>query len=422
MTQRSGGLFYGWFVVAGTSIALFLGYGVIYAFGSFFTTFEQAFDANRASVAGLFAVTLALVNGLGVVAGPLADRVGPRPMVLIGGLLVGAGLILASRATALWQLYLAYGVGVGVGVACILVPGSEAVQHWFVRRRGFASGLAVAGIGAGNLVAPPVAAALLRELGWRTVLTLLGIVAAAGIIAASRLLAPSPEARGLRPDGDPAPAAGAAASGVPVAGMTARQALATRSFWLLYAALAAAALAAFFPFAHLVPDAESRGIHPVTASFLLGLVGAGSLAGRFLIGPSADRLGRRRSLVVAFAGMAVFLAWWLVADRVWSLAIFALGFGLWYGSFAALAPALGADYFGTRHAGAIIGLLYTSLVPGSLLGPTLAGAAYDLFDSYTVPVLASVVVMTVALIVALLLPDPQGQRAPAVAAAPSAAT
>jgi MFS family permease len=424
MTHRSAGLFYGWFVVAGASLALFLSYGAVYAFGSFFTTLQDAFDANRAGVAGLFAVTVAIITGFGIITGPLADRVGPRPMVIAGGVLVGAGLIAAGRTTSLWQLYLAYGGGVGLGGACILVPCSETVQHWFVRRRGFASGLAVAGIGVGNLVGPPAAALLLREFNWRTVFVILGVIVAAGIIAASRLLSPSPEARGLRPDGDPPPATAAiaTAAGPAAGGMAVRQALRARTFWLFYAALLAAGFGAFIPFAHLVPDAETHGISRVTASSLLGLVGAGSLAGRFVIGPSADRLGRRRSFVLSLIGLALFLAWWLVAEHLWSFAIFAVGFGVWYGSFAALAPALTADYFGTRHAGAIIGILYTALVPGALLGPTVAGAMYDARDSYTVPIVASIVIMSVAVLCALLLPDEDRERAPVALPTPGVAS
>ncbi|MGH2598012.1 MAG: MFS transporter [Dehalococcoidia bacterium] len=398
-------VYYGWYVVGGASLALFLSYGIIYAFGSFFTPLSQAFDANRAAISGLFAISVAVPNLLGVVTGPLADRLGPRPLVLVGGILIGAGILAVSRADALWQIYAAYGLGVGVGTACVLVPVTEAVQHWFVRRRAFASGLAVAGIGAGNLILPPVAAALLRVMDWRDVFVVLGIVAAVGIVAASRLVDASPERRGLRPDGDPPdPSAGPPK---PPPGMTLREALAQHHFRLLYAAILIGGFGVFVPFSQLVPDAEAHGIHPVVAAILLGLIGGGSLAGRFLTGSLADRFGRRRSLAATFAAMAIFLAGWLVADQAWSLAIFAVGFGLTYGSWAALTPALAVDYFGARHAGAIIGVLYTSIAPGAFLGSTMAGYAYDRLDSYTVPIIACAATVAVATVCTVLLPDPQ---------------
>lgn len=414
VTQQRGGVFYGWVVVGGAFLALLLSFGALYAFGSFFTPLERAFDANRALVASLFGITLGLGNSLGFATGAAADRTGPRPLILIGGLCVAVGLIFAGRATSFWHLYVTYALGVGLGIAFILVPATETVQRWFVRRRGFASGLAVAGIGAGNLAAPPLAAALLRVWSWGTVFAILGVIALVGIVVAALLLVPSPDKRGLRPDGDPPDAAAPPAAPT---GLSLAEAARARTFWLLYAALLIGALGAFVPFVHLVPDAEAHGIQPVTASLLLGLVGAGSIAGRFTVGGWADRIGRRWGFAASFGGMGLFLAWWLVADQVWSLALFAFGFGVWYGSFAALAPALGADYFGPRHLGLILGVLYTSLAPGAFFGPTLAGWAYDLDQRYTVPIAASVVVMALALVCTLLLPDPRSRAAPAAAPA-----
>jgi MFS family permease len=410
--------FYGWYVDGGAFLVLFIGYGVLYAFSGVVTPLSETFSASRAGIAGVFGVTLGLANALGFFSGVLADRAGPRPVVIVGGLLIGLGLALASRVDSLWQLYLTFSVGVGLGLAFIKVPATETVEHWFVRRRGFASGLAVSGIGAGNLVGPPVAAALLRAWGWQTLFIVLSAVSAAGIILATRLLAPSPESRGLQPDGDtdtvhagPRPQGGAAV----------RDALHSSTFWLLYATVLIGALGAYIPFVHLIPDAESHGIHPVVAAALLGLVGVGSISGRFLVGDSADHFGRRRFYVLAFIGMAICLAWWLVSGQVWSLGLFAVGFGICYGTFFALTPALATDYFGTRHAGAVIGILYTALVPGCVLGPTLAGWAYDLHGSYTVPISASVVTMVAAVLVAMRLPDPQEEPVPAQAA-PQTAT
>jgi predicted MFS family arabinose efflux permease len=238
----------------------------------------------------------------------------------------------------------------------------------------------------------------------------LGVSALVGITAAALLLVAAPEKRGLRPDGDPVAAATPPA---PPCGFTLPAAVRTRTFWLLYAAMLIGALGAFFPFVYLVQDAEAHGIHPVTASLLLSLIGAGSIAGRVLMGGWADRIGRKWGFALALAGMGLFLAFWLVADQVWSLALFAFGFGVWYGSFAALAPALGADYFGARHLGLILGVLYTSLAPGAFLGPTLAGWAYDLDQSYTIPIVAGVLTMALALGCTLLLPDPRRRATPA---------
>jgi MFS family permease len=145
----------------------------------------------------------------------------------------------------------------------------------------------------------------------------------------------------------------------------------------------------------------------VRAAWLLGLIGAGSLGGRLVLGSSADRIGRRLSLILALVVMTLSMAWWLASDREWSLALFAVVFGVSYGTFAALTPALTADYFGVAHAGAVIGVLYTAFGPGSLIGPPLAGWAYELRDSYTVPIVAGIVALVIATAFALALPAPR---------------
>jgi MFS family permease len=111
--------------------------------------------------------------------------------------------------------------------------------------------------------------------------------------------------------------------------------------------------------------------------------------GRLALGGVADRLGRRQSIINAFLLMSLMLLWWLASTSLWSLLVFAFFFGIGYGGFVALIPALTVDYFGTRHAGAIIGRLYTSVGFGSFLGPLLAGIAFDIRQSYTLPILLS---------------------------------
>src|SRR6185295_15679359 len=102
------------------------------------------------------------------------------------------GLALAALAHDLAQVYVAYGLGVGLGVGCSYVPALGAVQRWFVRRRGFASGLAVSGIGVGTLVMPPLAAVLIRDVGWRHAYLTLGCLTAAAGVAMALLIENDP--------------------------------------------------------------------------------------------------------------------------------------------------------------------------------------------------------------------------------------
>jgi MFS family permease len=381
-----GTIFYGWAVVAGAFVVMLMGFGAAYSFGAFFHSLRDEFGATRREISLIFALTACIYFGLGVVSGRIADRVGPRRVIVAGGVLLGIGLLLASFTQHLWQIYLTYSLCVGLGVGLTYVPSIGTVQRWFVRRRGFASGLAVAGIGLGNLLFPPVASALIDAIGWRAAYVVLGVVVLVCTLAAALLIERGPEVRGLAPDGDPPSHPGVTAAGW---GLTPSEAIHTRPFKILYLACLATTLGLFIPFAHIVPYATDHGLSEFTGAVVLGAIGAGSIGGRLVLGGSADRIGRRQALAGSFLLMAATLLWWLAAMQAWSLILFALLFGVGYGGFVALIPALASDYFGVRHTGALIGLLYTSAAAGSLIGPTLAGVAFDLRDSYALPILLS---------------------------------
>src|SRR6059058_242239 len=129
-------IFRGWFVVAGAFAITFVGFGCAYTFSSFLESLQRDFGASRGSVSLVFSLAGFLYFGLGILSGPLADRWGARRLAIIGMILTGAGLAVASTARSLVEIYLAYGLGVGLGVGCSYVPAVGAVQRWFVRRRG----------------------------------------------------------------------------------------------------------------------------------------------------------------------------------------------------------------------------------------------------------------------------------------------
>lgn len=185
----------------------FVGFGSAYTFSAFVESLQKDFAASRGSVSLVFSLAGFLYFGLGIVSGPLADRWGSRRLAVTGMLLTGLGLAVASVARSLTEVYLAYGLGVGLGVGCSYVPALGAVQRWFARRRGFASGLAVSGIGVGTLAMPPLAAFLIEALGWRGAYLALGGLAATLGAGMALLIENDPRDRGLGPDGDP-PASG----------------------------------------------------------------------------------------------------------------------------------------------------------------------------------------------------------------------
>ena len=380
-------LFYGWFVVAAAFAVTLVGFGSAYTFSAFVESLQRDFAASRGSVSLVFSLAGFLYFGLGMVSGPLADRWGSRRLSIAGMLLVGMGLCAASVARTLTEVYVAYGLGIGLGVGCSYVPALGAVQRWFVKRRGFASGIAVSGIGVGTLVMPPLASYLVATVGWRHAYLALGVIAAVVGVGMALLIENDPRDRGLAPDGD---VLHSDSPKGPPAGFSVREAVRSRRFVGLYAACLICSFGIFVPFVHLIPYALDHGIPRASAVLLLGGVGVGSTAGRFFLGGLADKLGRERALMAMFAGMALTSLIWTCSTGFWGLAVFALTYGVFYGGFVAILPALAMDYFGGRNVSGIIGVLYTSIAFGTLIGPSAAGFAFDVSHSYTLPILIGV--------------------------------
>ena len=410
-------VFYGWIIVVCVFLITLIGFGTAYSFAAFLPSLQSEFGATRGMVSIIFSLSGFLYFGLGVLSGPLADRLGPRWIVAAGMLLLGAGLFLASRATSLWQVTLAYSLGVGMGVGFAYVPSIGAVQRWFLVRRGLATGLAVAGIGVGTLTMPLLAGWLIRLLGWRDAYVVLATIAVVLGVAIALQIEHSPQRRGLRPDGAPVlqpEAAGSTYAGRSAEanndGPTIRQALKSRPFWLIYVGSFLASVGLYIPFVHLPAYAQDHGIAQPLSLLLLSLIGIGSIVGRFGMAGLADRWGRRQTLAGTYSAMAVLLVFWFVSTSVWSLGAFALLFGASYGAYVALFPAISADYFAGSNSTGIFGFLVTNLAFGTLLGPAAAGVAFDLTGSYTVPILASAVCSAISVGCMLLASDPDSWR------------
>ena len=396
-------VFAGWWVVAGAFLCMFTGYAVAYSFAAFFVALESEFGARRGETALVFSISAFLYFLLGFPAGLIADRTGPRPVVIGGLLLIAAGLVAASQATALWQVYAGYGLGVGVGIGLSYVPSVAAVQRWFVRRRGTASGIAVAGIGVGTLVGAPLAHALIHTVGWRQTWLVMAALTAVGAAISGLLVRPAPERYGLTPDGDPPPPGGG--STVP-AGLALGEAVRTGPFWAIYVGALLMSFGLFAPFVHLAPYARDVGLGEAFGVMLIVLLGVGSTVGRFLFASITGWLGRKHSFGLMYVGAGAMLVMWTLSSSAWALVVFALVFGAFYGGFVAIAPSLAADYFGGRALGSILGALYSGVAFGALLGAPAAGYAYDFFGSYTGAILAGAALCIASFLVTLLTPEP----------------
>jgi MFS family permease len=358
-------------VVTAAFTLMLVGFAAAYSFAAFFTAFEAEFGASRADVALVFSAAAFLWFLCGAPGGVAADRFGARRVALVGVACLAAALWLASRAGSVTALYVTYSIGLGIGVGFTYVPAVGAVQPWFVANRALASGIAIAGIGAGNIAGPLLAAWWIELFGWRGAYqALAAFVLVLGLAAALFLKARHVE-KGRKGEG-----------------VALRDALRTAPFWLLYASLMLSCVGLFVPMVHLAPYAQDAGYSEAQGVALVSLIGLGSLLGRFTIGAAADRLGREPSLAAMYAGLGAMLLVWWAASAWWLLALFAVVFGMCYGAYVALLPTIVMDLYGRRSVSGIIGFLYTGAGLGTLVGPWLAGAAYDALGAYDLPIAA----------------------------------
>jgi MFS family permease len=358
-----------WVVVWATFVCLAVIFGVSYSFAAFFENFANEFAAQRADVSWIFGLCGLVYFVLGAGGGMLADRWGPRLVCMAGMISIAIGLFLTSLAQSLTTVYLSYGLLVGLGIALVYTPSIACVQPWFNKRRGLASGIASAGVGAGTLILPVVVSYLLTEINWREALQTMSAGVLLIGLTAGFLLKRAPNLNGN--------------SSGQLPGLALSAALTTPSFKWLYMGTLLGAPVMFVPFAHISAAARDAGVPDAQAVGLVGLIGIGSLVGRFAIGWLADRMGRIKTLMLMQGLMGLSYLVWAGAQDRWMFAAFALWFGLSYGSIVSLLPAICMDLFGGRAVSAIIGTLYTGAALGNLLGPVLAGQAFDMTQSYS---------------------------------------
>ncbi|MCE4057881.1 MFS transporter [Pseudomonas sp. Au-Pse12] len=381
-------LFPGWYVVFAAHVLLALIFGAAYSFGAFFSQLQANFDAGRFSVASVFSLTAFIYYALGVVSGALADRISTRRVVSAGVVLLALGFFVSSMASGSLQWFIAAFCSlVGLGVGLVYVPTVTAVQRWFVRNRSKASGIALAGTGVGTFVGPLAAGLLMQHFSWETTMRLFALVILVAGLWVALLVRSQPQELGLLPDGDQ-PSAGS--SGPPAShasGMRLAEALVSARFWWYFGAIFCGSVGLFIALVHINPYAQQYALSATQANLLIGLIGVGNVAGRLFLGTIGDRIGARRLLLVLTCALVLLNLFWVNAQGFVALALFAVLFGVANGGCIALYPSVAATWFGTQNLGAILGALYTSVGVAALVGGSLGGLLFDLYQGYAASIL-----------------------------------
>ncbi len=375
-------IFYGYIVVATCFVIMVIMHGIYNTFGIFFTSLESAFGVTRAVLSGASSVAFVTMGISSIIAGILADKFGPRKVMIAGAILFSGGFLLTSQAHTVWQLYLFITLsGIGLSVPDI-VPLSTVVR-WFVKKRGVMSGITKVGTGAGMTIMPIVASILIEAVGWRNAYLILGTLVLVTVIPLTLILRRDPREMGLLPDGEQKPP-DAQVPPLVEEGLTMRLALQTSQFWLVCGYYFTILFCSITIMTHIAPHAMDIGISRTAAALIVSIIGGTSIAGRLIMGFSGDRIGHKRGVIVCFIILITALSLLQAASHPWMLFLFAAIYGFCHGGFFALISPLIAGLFGTRSQGVLLGSIIFSGTIGGGIGMVVSGHIFDVTGNYDI--------------------------------------
>ena len=365
------------FLIVGTGFLVQAVYvGLLFMFGILFLEFEETFGWSRALISGAFSVFLLGTGFIGIAMGKLNDLFGPRRIMIAGALIHGAGYALMSLIQAPWQLYFFYGVLVAVGFSTHDILTLSTIARWFTAKRSLMSGIVKAGAGAGTFVVPILVTTLLSVWNWRIACLVVGAASTLILIFLAQFLTRNPPSTPApsREDSTPAPQT--------EFGLTLKLATKTRNFWILCFGQFLIFSCLMVVMIHVAPHARDLGFGTTQAAKVLSTIGAASILGRIILGGAADRLGGKRTLIIAYSLLSASLIWLIFIREPWILFLFAPVYGFTHGAFFTLISPTIAEFFGTRSHGVIFAIVLFPGTIGGALSPLIAGHVFDTLGSY----------------------------------------
>jgi MFS family permease len=386
------GIFYGWWILAASFVLYFLSGGTVsYGFAAFFTPINTEMGWSRGETS--FGFSLRSVEG-GVVqplVGFVIERFGLRKCIVSGIVVTGIAFFLMSWTSSLLTFYvsvfaLAMGSTLGMGIA-----EQVAIANWFRRRRSFCMGILTTGTGLSGVMTP-VMVYLIHAYGWRQSLVILSPLVLVVGLPLSLMIRPRPEPYGYLPDGDKAedpvgsPASTTAIQSHSIVstgdGLTVRECLRTRTFWLLTISYAFTAFAAQTIQVHAIPFLTDIGVSEDTAALTITGITIISLVGRLGFSWLGDIYDKKRIIIISFAMETAGAFLFANIRSPWMIIPFLLLYSPGFGAPIPLIPAMQADCFGTKSFASIRGLMNLGYAVPAVVGPFLAGWLYDILGSY----------------------------------------
>jgi len=387
MTNR-----YGWVMVALGALMTCVAVGAMFSLAVFLEPMTRDTGWSRTAISSAMTLNFLAMGVAGFGWGALSDRFGPRPVVLIGSVLLGLGLAAASRATNELAFVLAYGVLVGVAAGSFFAPMISAVMSWFERHRSLAVSLVSVGIGVAPLTLSPFAAWLVSWTDWRSAQLTIAILAWALLVPAGFFVRPAPRT----------PEGGAGSAEGPSGGVG--EALRSPQFIVLALTFFACCAAHSGPIFHTISYAIACGVPAITAVTVYSVEGLAGLGGRLALGVLADRYGVKRILIAGLLIQALAAGAFVFARRLDEFYAIAAVFGFAYGGVMPLYPVLAREYFGQRILGTVLGAATMVSTLGMALGPLGGGWIFDRFGGYAWLYIGSFALGMGAVAIALAFP------------------
>ncbi|HMF50494.1 MAG TPA: MFS transporter [Candidatus Saccharimonadales bacterium] len=381
-----------WLVASLAFVVLGFSRGIHSSFGVFNVALLDAFGWSRGATAGIFSVVLIVDAVLSPVVGYLLDRYGTKKISVAGCFALILGLILSSQVSELWQLYVCFGVILAVGFTFVgMVPHVFLVSEWFSTKRASAIGFVYAGTGLGIMLLAPLSEWLISNYGWARAFEIYALVVLVGLLPVVWIFYQhGPYGQHVRHR--PEKKAGENQ-------WTAKLALQSLQFWLLFIARIAAAAGTTVIVTHQVAHVVDVGFSKLLSASIFGLAGVTSSFGRVIFGFIADRLSKQAAytlnIVMTIVGVGALM---ILHDpsQAWLLYVYVIFFGIGFGSRAVIFSALTADIFSGKGFGSILGYSTVAVGVGGALGSWLGGAFYDWTGSYLVSFALSALVLCIS--------------------------
>ncbi len=413
---------YGWVVAGVTFLTMLVTAGAVGAPGVLIGPLQTEFGWSTSEISSAFAIRLVLFGLLGPFAAAFMNRFGVRRVAAVALSLIGAGIVGSLWMTKLWQLFLLWGVVVGMGTGLTaMVLGATVATRWFSARRGLVIGLLTASTATGQLVFPPLLASLTQAVGWRSALGLVLAMLLLAVIAVLALMRDRPSDLGLAPYGAadpmPVPAPPRLSFGAMLASpLTAlKDAAATRTFWVLFGTFfVCGASTNGLVQTHFVSLCGDFGILPVAAAGVLAVIGIFDFAGTVGSGWLSDRFDSRTLLFWYYGlrGMSlIYLPF--TSFSFYELSLFAVFYGLDWVATVPPTVKLAADRFGER-ANLVFGWVFAGHQLGAAFAAWGAGFTRTAYESYLPAFFIAGVLCLLAALAVVAIREP---RQPALALA-----